>query len=290
MRIIIFIVSIILLLASGVKAKIMDYSNCHIHEIKLNDKSRLSFRVIFEKGGLYFPDPETNNKTIKLEWSQKNFDAYNTFAHPEKVFFSDGQLGLLRLHVGLPGFYEKNFKDYKTIKKFDKYSFSINTENSTITHIYSYSDEWFNLFVSKEGVKKTNSSVYKIKSYSDQTVIGIDESKIYGTGYEKEVIVNLKKNTFKENLHSFERHRLTKTTSAPDVICNNLSLKSKSDGYLNYWWAVILIAAVIFFIYTQTGRELKITKEDTNKPKANNFIKKNKSKKSDKDDFNDYLG
>ena len=38
--------------------------------------------------------------------------------------------------------------------------------------------------------------------------------------------------------------------------CNLKGSKSKG-GYLDYWWAVILIIAITFFIFTQSGKRLK---------------------------------
>ena len=38
--------------------------------------------------------------------------------------------------------------------------------------------------------------------------------------------------------------------------CNVAGLSSKSS-YLDYWWAVILIIAITFFIFTQSGKRLK---------------------------------
>ena len=31
----------------------------------------------------------------------------------------------------------------------------------------------------------------------------------------------------------------------------------KKSSYLDYWWAVILIIAITFFIFTQSGKRLK---------------------------------
>ena len=36
-----------------------------------------------------------------------------------------------------------------------------------------------------------------------------------------------------------------------------LENKSSSSSYLDYWWAVILIIAITFFIFTQSGKRLK---------------------------------
>ena len=42
------------------------------------------------------------------------------------------------------------------------------------------------------------------------------------------------------------------------VMTNKCSIiKSKDSSYLDYWWALILIIAVTFFIYTQSGNRLK---------------------------------
>ena len=60
-------------------------------------------------------------------------------------------------------------------------------------------------------------------------------------------------------------------------------------SYSDYWWALILIAAVIFFIYTQTGKELKITNRFIKKKLIS--IKEKKTKKINrKENFKDYLG
>ena len=67
-----------------------------------------------------------------------------------------------------------------------------------------------------------------------------------------------------------------------------LFINSSKKSYLDYWWALIIIAAVIFFIYTHTGNELKIKKID--KYIKQRFFKKSKYKEGKKDDFNDYLG
>lgn len=313
-RLIVFIIFKFFFLVSATNAKIIDYSNCHLYEITLDNNSQLRLLPILKNNTVVkiSAASEGHDKIVNLKWSKENFDAYNTYSDPSSPFFVDGSYGWLRLYKGMPGAYDNYIKKYKIIKKFEKYSFSISTENSTITHIYSFSDEWFNLFAKDEGVKKTNSTIYKIKSYSDQMIIGTDESKIYGTGYEREIIIDLKNNTFKENFHTLEKFKVTKTRSFPKVICNNLSSSSKplGDSYLNYWWALILIVGVIFFVYTQTSKEFNIK----NKFKINSTLfsvvknnifyffssrenqkilreVKNKSKKNiKKNDFKDYLG
>jgi hypothetical protein len=78
--------------------------------------------------------------------------------------------------------------------------------------------------------------------------------------------------------------------------------KSGTNSYLDYWWALILIIGTTFFIYTQTGKELKLEGKNSFSKnfvslftfkKVKSFFQKKKNNKknlSNKDDFNDYLG
>lgn len=309
-RIILFIISIILLPASGARAKIIDYSNCHLYEIKLDSNSNLRILAVIENNIVVkvSADPEANDKIIKLKWSKENFDAYNTYSDPDNPFFVDGDYGWLRLYKGLPGAYENYIKRYKTIKKLDKYSFSINIENSTITRIYTYSDDWFKK-VEKSPVdsRLTRSIVYKIESYADEIIIGKRktnfENRAGQVGSEFEVIINLKDSTFKENYYTSENYKTKLVHDWPKVICNNISSKAGlgSKNYLDYWWALVLIAGIIFFIYTQTGKEFNIQNQFKIEKilklftylKFKKVEKKNKTNKKDsskKEDFKDYLG
>jgi hypothetical protein len=296
--------------ASGARAKIIDYSNCHLYEIKLDSNSNLRILAVIENNIVVkvSADPEANDKIIKLKWSKENFDAYNTYSDPDNPFFVDGDYGWLRLYKGLPGAYENYIKRYKTIKKLDKYSFSINIENSTITRIYTYSDDWFKK-VEKSPVdsRLTRSIVYKIESYADEIIIGKRktnfENRAGQVGSEFEVIINLKDSTFKENYYTSENYKTKLVHDWPKVICNNISSKAGlgSKNYLDYWWALVLIAGIIFFIYTQTGKEFNIQNQFKIEKilklftylKFKKVEKKNKTNKKDsskKEDFKDYLG
>tara|TARA_B100001093_G_scaffold514164_1_gene587595 strand:- start:715 stop:1422 length:708 start_codon:yes stop_codon:yes gene_type:complete len=50
-----------------------------------------------------------------------------------------------------------------------------------------------------------------------------------------------------------------KKIGAPLLSLNMINCKTnqKASGYLDYWWAVILIIAITFFIFTQSGKRLK---------------------------------
>jgi len=309
-RLIILLVSGMLLLVGGARAKILDYSNCHLHEIMLDSNSKLRFEAITKNNTIKLTTAsEGLDKIIKLKWSKENFDAYNTFSDPSESMFVDGDYGWLRLYKGLPDAYDNYIKKYKTIKRFDKYSYSINIENSTITRIVTYSDDWFKK-VEKSPVdsRLTKSIVFKITSYADGIVVGKKKSEFGNragqVGSEFEVIINLKDSIFKENYYDTTDYQTKLVHDWPKVICNNISSKAGlgSKNYLDYWWALVLIAGIIFFIYTQTGKEFNIQNQfkiekilklftylklkDPEK-KYNKINKKNSSKK---EDFKDYLG
>jgi hypothetical protein len=85
-------------------------------------------------------------------------------------------------------------------------------------------------------------------------------------------------------------------------LCTMPGSKSGTNSYLDYWWALILIIGTTFFIYTQTGKELKLEGKNSFSKnfvslftfkKVKSFFQKKKNNKknlSNKDDFNDYLG
>ena len=80
--------------------------------------------------------------------------------------------------------------------------------------------------------------------------------------------IDLKKKSYQEVVNSTiygnpapnfqEKYRNEVTTY--EFLCTAPGSRSGTARYLDYWWAIVLIGAVIFFIYTQTGRELKIKK------------------------------
>lgn len=170
-------------------------------------------------------------------------------------------------------------KDVKTLENlgfrkeqiFEKNIYSINPESGIITHniiltdAYLKSQEQSDLFFFASERRKGKSNPekkfvwdkmkvekFKINSYAGGLLVS--EEKVYGNGSQK-LTFNLKNNTLMKQV----RWGKDSLASTNHFICNRIG-SGTSINYLNYWWAVILIAAVIFFIYTQTGRELKIKK------------------------------
>ena len=126
---------------------------------------------------------------------------------------------------------------------------SINPKNNSIIVRTIYSDEYTQKKVKDKNSsefwlvdnKKTNfakekylTEYYKVKSFVGGVVEGVSK---YGTPIRVE-IKNAKYETGRY------RHKCAKGGY-------------NKSSYLDYWWAVILIIAITFFIFTQSGKRLK---------------------------------
>ena len=58
----------------------------------------------------------------------------------------------------------------------------------------------------------------------------------------------------KENYEILKSYLREKKVYGGKLQCSKISSKG---SYLDYWWAVILIIAITFFIFTQSGKRLK---------------------------------
>ena len=160
--------------------------------------------------------------------------------------------------------WDKNWKDFqssnylsKNMKESGKFPngaildviISINPKNNSIIERTIYSDEY-----TQHQVKNKNSSklwlvdnekttfakekyttnYFKIKSFVGGVVEGVSK---YGTPIRIEI--KDAKYEFAGSRHKCEKGGYNKSS------------------YLDYWWAVILIIAITFFIFTQSGKRLK---------------------------------
>ena len=89
---------------------------------------------------------------------------------------------------------------------------------------------------------------------SNYKVIFVNENyiKLEGTQLHK----NLPKTTVTLNLKNGEIRKTNWKGKLSNVQQCKISKKGKS-GYLDYWWALILIIAITFFVYTQSATRLK---------------------------------
>ena len=126
--------------------------------------------------------------------------------------------------------------------------FNIDTTNSTVTE------------VTVDGKGKRNIGVSAKINYADEKLIkafGLEEKSQVMASYN-EYIIDLENNTIESNriLEGFWEGAQTKKFNYGIYKCEKEGGLSGS-GYLDYWWALILIIAVTFFIYTQSGNRLK---------------------------------
>ena len=103
--------------------------------------------------------------------------------------------------------------------------------------------------------KKVNTLVYKI-SYIDELIIEAvnDDGPDRGAHFINTITLDLKKGQAKEEFVT----KLFGNISSFNVEYR-CKIKGSASGssYLDYWWAVILIIAITFFIFTQSGKRLK---------------------------------
>ena len=145
---------------------------------------------------------------------------------------------------------DKNTKPKKPERK-DEVKITVNTKSQILSIIT----------LSSPNIQKYN---YKVTDYTDGVVFGEKEkwNISYGndsgsSGYE-EIQVNLKKGTayifnFKTN---YDKYGGSIRETTHTIMCKSKN-KLSSSSYLDYWWAVILIIAITFFIFTQSGKRLK---------------------------------
>jgi len=218
----------------------------------------------------------------KFEWSKKNFDLYNTKYISKKEKRKDGKP--LSYSNGLRFLEDKNFykeindpEKYYKIKELEKNSYSINTTNSTITHLKVYTDDHVKFITENFSstadlapltYRKFNSYPYKILSYADNTVIATYANP--NLSHRSEVTYRMYIDLKNMSIHEKATTEFGTMRYADDnmKVCSNQSKLSGND-YTKYWWAAVLIAAVIFFIYTQTKSEIG----DSNKKEKSNLLK-----------------
>ena len=126
--------------------------------------------------------------------------------------------------------------------------FNIDITNSAVAEVY----------VDKDG-KKTIHAETKINN-ADETLIkslGLEDKSDVMASYH-EFIIDLENNTVQTFyiMEGFWEGARTEKVDQGIYKCEKEGGLSGS-GYLDYWWALILIIAVTFFIYTQSGNRLK---------------------------------
>ena len=230
-----------------------------------------------------------NNSDIKT-WDEKTYNEKNTiyykfFDQPKLVnnslkateFFRESALNKAKR--------KELIKDgFKKIKWSEKNTLSIDLNNGTITTLFSFTDEaWKYKQESKtrfnSGIKKYNlQNKQWVKDYKKFELSQREEKtkieKFIITDYVSRIAIGYKSDqeriypkqrfSIKVDLDKMQYHQgfANRIQNNPLVsfLCSNPNLRANSSigkSYLDYWWAVILIIAITFFIFTQSGKRLK---------------------------------
>ena len=168
-----------------------------------------------------------NDKVIYKSFPKDKFEKYEFQVYSEgkirvNFIFTDENLATLTKQANER---RKKEKQKSGIDIGPSTTEKINTKIYTITFI----DE---KFIKAERIYKDKWSIYKRKINLDLTNGSILRTTI--TEYDG------------------------RTISRDTILYQcNLSKSSSKSNYLDYWWAVILIIAITFFIFTQSGQRLK---------------------------------
>ena len=125
----------------------------------------------------------------------------------------------------------------------EKYQFSVHINKGKILETQIFKDEWL--------ADRKRPRTDKIKNeFWDLTYI--DDVYIKGQTANGDQLI------FKLNEKKYHNVEITNSTGSLLVLWCELNKSTKSSSnYLDYWWAVILIIAITFFIFTQSGKRLK---------------------------------
>jgi len=126
----------------------------------------------------------------------------------------------------------------------EKFQFRVHIDKGKILETNIFRDEW----LAKNDIPQTD----KIKN-EVYDITYIDEDFIKAQSAKGDLLI-MSLNT-KDEFNVSAKHDWS--TSTFKYKCEINKSKKSSSSYLDYWWAVILIIAITFFIFTQSGKRLK---------------------------------
>lgn len=278
MKKLLFLSAILLSIQNFSYAKLIELEKCYSTKRILNSSgtdyekpedlkwSEDYYKIRFT--GLYHIfDPKDSGKIIKIDDRVRKLGENLNY----QKYFGEEEIGPKEIKNILNKIKQYEKQGYNKVFPTHELFFSIDTKSGIITRTRIYSaDEmisidhgmsWYEFQRKKEGkpyhpwnIDKITNWKYKIDNYSG----GIIQATEIGSNKPQKIAINLKNNLIILITDmSFGNENNISNTYA---ICKSTTGSKGTDSYTKYWWAVILIAAVIFFIYTQTGRELKIRK------------------------------
>jgi len=138
--------------------------------------------------------------------------------------------------------------------------FQINTNKGTIKRIWHFSDE----YAAQQAKDKKEGPLNFLDGYKDATQFS---EKFSTTTYKlNNYVSGIVEGYIPKEIDSKIRIDINKSEIFESFIFDGAELTSiyrcekggkRKSHYLDYWWAVILIIAITFFIFTQSGKRLK---------------------------------
>ena len=177
---------------------------------------------------------------------------------------------------------EKDRKSKANILKrynflFEDVIYKISTKNQTVTRIWEITDQALqdkreyirDLKKIKRKLKKEGKTEKEIPFYEVRNTIALAEEypqkKMWQSSpikikqfYDNKLIFENKNGLYLELFTLNIKTGSVSADTAEGIIKENCQIGGKKRShYLDYWWAVILIIAITFFIFTQSGKRLK---------------------------------
>ena len=139
-------------------------------------------------------------------------------------------------------------------KNLDKFQFEVYRDKGLARRTTVYNDKYLKTKNPKY-FKKVNTLVYKI-SYIDESIVEAknDDGPSGGFHFINTIYLDLKTGVATED---FTRKHDGNIDSRNVKFQCKIKGSASGSSYLDYWWAVILIIAITFFIFTQSGKRLK---------------------------------
>ena len=146
--------------------------------------------------------------------------------------------------------------------RLEKHQFEIFPKEGKVRRVTIFSkeglkqrQEMFDKADSGIKAQKIITLVYDLKYIDENYLEAVNQETSKNITFINNLNINKKNGEVTENFvnknYSVEFSNYTATAK-----CNVVGLSPKSS-YLDYWWAVILIIAITFFIFTQSGKRLK---------------------------------
>ena len=194
---------------------------------------------------------------LSLMWNEFSF------AKDDKEFFiSCSAKGIYKMSYDQSSSVKTVFDEYKiVIGKGDTIQAANNPDGErwplSITLVNTNAEIPNNFYLHR---KKTNLFI----NYNDKIISFRGEEKLSKkanahTETTLSLISGVYKISYRDEIYVNDKSQLSAIGKCEGLVpvLAYLQNKSSSSNYLDYWWAVILIIAITFFIFTQSGKRLK---------------------------------